>query len=1021
MKKKFFYKGITSLLITSFILVPLSSIPRKAQAQGISSYTSGLAPAILQLPLCRGRLTSATRFLFGGVTDIATGLGATVTTVVDKNLSRKFEDSASISGDIPVRDASQLKRLDAIQEQLGKIQKSTTSLDENDTCLKSIGRLVIKMLLQKITLSTVAWINSGFDGKPAFLQNPSKFFNDIARNEIFQFGLEIDNEGLFPFGKAWLRNVAAGFNNQFADNARYSLDEMIANTTPEFNSATFEADFSQGGWNAWSAMTQNPANNPLGFQLMADREIAIRLDGTSQSVARNTRDALQAASGFLSQERCVSPKGVTRQEHDAALQGDENARRCEGGFEVVTPGRLISEAAINVSNYPNNNLLRAEDLNDAMAAIMDALLSQFSSKLMEEGFAELDGAGADGSFSYGSSYINPGTDYTSPQTEVDFNPTQLASSWLTENKNFDIRTDLTQALIDEQRTYADKLTVQNEKLNSTTDGKDYTSAFNSWIYCADESQTCSFSGTRQVRYGANGIYVYKEFTNNAICNVATFGSDPTYGTRKTCAYESQATGITNASGLIPAIGQLDYCIPGPHPGFEEDSTNALNAIANVIPAVSQEDLKNTDATRIIETAQTFAPLAGAAAGAALAGTIAVGLGLGAATVGATAGSVVPIVGTIIGAAIGVAIGAAIGWLGGGSDDIANVELFYYARFLPLTGVTTGYTGGNSQKPRAIASFGSKGGLIQTLNIILERYINFAHSVYNPKVLPTVYKEATNEFNKLEGYSQIMVNNEETIATTKNIVSTLGVIKDEVDRLNQERDGGTITGDQYEEQLKPQINAFGRISASMVNGDDIASVDNLTKQIIDETNYVYNDLLKGPFGCEKELEGIGAPSKLPDNLHATQRMNYPFPILYTYDVPADTQIPDPWNSGYVNRTNARATGIYGPGFLSSYFFQTNARNFYVAPDLMKQDCAQDENGVVSTLCQLHLEDLLPLRQPSDGDWSIRSLGAIPDTTSATVTLRGQSSDANNTSPIDFTINSDATTRASGPYEGLMGVY
>ena len=58
------------------------------------------------------------------------------------------------------------------------------------------------------------------------------------------------------------------------------------------------------------------------------------------------------------------------------------------------------------------------------------------------------------------------------------------------------------------------------------------------------------------------------------------------------------------------------------------------------------------------------------------------------------------------------------------------------------------------------------------------------------------------------------------------------------------DGNIIMGqkDQYEENLKPWISAFGRISQEMVTGDDIAVVDNTIKQIIDEKDYIYNDLL-----------------------------------------------------------------------------------------------------------------------------------------------------------------------------------
>ena len=53
-------------------------------------------------------------------------------------------------------------------------------------------------------------------------------------------------------------------------------------------------------------------------------------------------------------------------------------------------------------------------------------------------------------------------------------------------------------------------------------------------FCANENGFCSFSGTQQVRYGANGQYFTKTFTNGTDCTNAIFG-DPIVGVVKTCA------------------------------------------------------------------------------------------------------------------------------------------------------------------------------------------------------------------------------------------------------------------------------------------------------------------------------------------------------------------------------------------------------------------------------------------------------------------------------------------------------
>jgi len=836
MKKKYFNNLIISILISSFVLIPYSSTIKKANAQSISGYTSGLAPMIANLPLCREVINSEIKSLFSGVGDLlSSGSNAGIPEEASSTLESVASSAAGEFDSVKVNisGTAEGKAILETKKTSQETKAAVESINTNDTCIQSIGRLIIKMLLQKLTVSTVAWINSGFDGSPAFVQDPGKFFNDIARNEILQFGLEINNPELFPFGKIWMQNTAAAFNNKFQDNAQYSLNKLIQETNPEYSALTFQQDFSRGGWNAWTAMTQSPANNPLGFKLLADNEIQRRLAGTTQSVAQNTRDALQAANGFLGDQRCVEPKNLTREQHNAALvagKKDENGNIigvCQR-WEYVTPGSMIAKAATDTISYPNNAYLNVQDLNDAVAAILDALLGQFSSNLMEKGFANLGDQGADGTLIYDSSM---GGEPYSSQTEKDFMPAQLTSSWLSANPDFNIRTDLTQALIDEQRTYSDKLQLQNKELMSTTDGKNYA-----------------------------------------------LGTD----------------GKSNAYGLMPTIYQLDYCIPGPHPGWEEDSRRVLSNIENLIVAETEASLENRENAAIVGAVSTFSPLAGA-------------------IVGAQIGSAVPVVGTIIGAAVGVAVSFIIASIFG-DDTPEKVRMYYSAQIQALTGYLPDY--GNEDDARA-GNISSKQGAVQVIDTVLYRYIDIINKTYfsSPEILPTVSKEAATSFNQIAGYGQMRKNNEDKISSLKTVTNILGEIKNKINALNTEykNPNGQFkpskTEENYEKELKAQINAFGRLSASMVNGNDIASADNLLKQIIDKKEYIYNNLLKGAYGCEADLAKpqkqfpsvVGAVDSNYDwgtyNVNSVKRMTYPFPILYDY----------------------ASTSGFGPGFLSFVVF------------------------------------------------------------------------------------------------------
>ncbi len=72
---------------------------------------------------------------------------------------------------------------------------------------------------------------------------------------------------------------------------------------------------------------------------------------------------------------------------------------------------------------------------------------------------------------------------------------------------------------------------------STTPTPTLTPDAETWTTCASEWGTCSFSGTREVRYGAKGVYASKIITASTPCTNAVFG-DPIKATAKSCEYSS---------------------------------------------------------------------------------------------------------------------------------------------------------------------------------------------------------------------------------------------------------------------------------------------------------------------------------------------------------------------------------------------------------------------------------------------------------------------------------------------------
>lgn len=76
-----------------------------------------------------------------------------------------------------------------------------------------------------------------------------------------------------------------------------------------------------------------------------------------------------------------------------------------------------------------------------------------------------------------------------------------------------------------------------------------------WTHCANENNTCTFSGVKNVRYGANSTWTQRIFLNSVACNNATFG-DPLKGTYKSCqTSEPQWTTCANEGGTCTFTGR----------------------------------------------------------------------------------------------------------------------------------------------------------------------------------------------------------------------------------------------------------------------------------------------------------------------------------------------------------------------------------------------------------------------------------------------------------------------------------
>ena len=80
-----------------------------------------------------------------------------------------------------------------------------------------------------------------------------------------------------------------------------------------------------------------------------------------------------------------------------------------------------------------------------------------------------------------------------------------------------------------------------------SDGKSCAPAPEAWTFCSDENGTCTFTGTQRVRFGKRGKYEYEIATGSTPCDTNTF-PDPIANVPKSCQVSPELYTACSAEG-----------------------------------------------------------------------------------------------------------------------------------------------------------------------------------------------------------------------------------------------------------------------------------------------------------------------------------------------------------------------------------------------------------------------------------------------------------------------------------------
>lgn len=323
----------------------------------------------------------------------------------------------------------------------------TSALATKEYVLDGLAWSVAKLAVQSMQKSLLNWINSGFDGSPAFVTDLNKNLqgvNDAVARRFFQ---ELSSQDITssPFQDHILDTVRLGYYLSTSPESFYTRYPYTLNQVSPDAKAFLAGDFSQGGFNAWFATVMNPQNNPYGARDLANRVL-------SSEVAGATNGRVQELSwnkGFMSwRGECKEYEGGNQTLTSAPVcttnaagelsctQGDTTVVSLDGREkcqlnEIVTPGALYAPAINDALGAVNDQLITADEIDEVIGALMNQLVGHVLGANGGGGLRGVSRPQAGG----GSSFLDQATS-PSNQTAVAGSISQNFTATITDQKKY---------------------------------------------------------------------------------------------------------------------------------------------------------------------------------------------------------------------------------------------------------------------------------------------------------------------------------------------------------------------------------------------------------------------------------------------------------------------------------------------------------------------------------------------------------------------------------------------------------
>ncbi len=229
-----------------------------------------------------------------------------------------------------------------------------------ENVLDGIGWALAKRVVSGMVSSLIDWVNSGFQGRPAFITDLGGFLRNIVDEELGRVISELGAVGSFicsPFRLDVQVSIATQYAQFDADGREQSAPTCTLTGVID-NIQGFISGIDPGrGLADWLTITATPETyTPYGALLSAQATARARLINAEGT----TLTELNWGSGFLSQSVCQ------------AIEGTSGAQDCS----IVTPGAIIQDALTLNLDSGRQVLVQADEINELIGALLGQLANK---------------------------------------------------------------------------------------------------------------------------------------------------------------------------------------------------------------------------------------------------------------------------------------------------------------------------------------------------------------------------------------------------------------------------------------------------------------------------------------------------------------------------------------------------------------------------------------------------------------------------------------------------------------------